>query len=1639
MPIKWSHRVAVFLLLSCVTDVIYGLRFTAEPVDRIVVLDQTLLWNCVAEDDAYSITYRWRFNGASVPLHENQVIYDNGTLLLRKVSSDNVGTYSCLATSGETTLQSRAAKLELAYINPSFSIQPLSQSVMLGENVVLTCYIESLPLADVTWTLNGDKISSGTVTQDSNGTSTLALYPVMYYNVGTYKCVGTNPLTGVYRYSNDASLVVKGQPVFLSSLKSVILPLGYQATFQCYFHGNPEPNVTWLVHFTGDDGSVTSNEVQTSDKYMVYDNGTFIIHNVTKEDEAFYTCNVENSYGEMSQSASLTVTGPATPPDFTFRPTNNTVQQGDTVMFYCDCSGNPEPKVTWEKASIVVSNNGSLSLSDVQAVDTGWYTCLCENDVGTVTQSVYLDVYTLPVITRSPEDVRVRKGTPIVLHCSAAGNPSPSISWVTPRFGSVVTTINEATLYENGSLFISSASLTDTGEYTCLVRNIVGMAMTAGSVTVEVAPVMTLLPVSQGVTVGSRVFLHCQASGVPDPIYSWSKSDEGAITSTSQRQIYMNNTLVIHSVSKPDEGLYRCVAGNDLGVTQAVATITVTVPPSFTTVPNNQTVQLGSLVQLSCVADGDPVPTQKWTKDDRQLVLDDNMELPLDQTLLTIHHIRVTQFGKYTCVISNIAGTESASAWLKIYDIPDFSVFPENTTVTQSATLTLQCQGQAIEVPSVRWYKGREGKMTQLISDSRVTVSNSGVLQIELVDQDSDEGWYTCVLRNSAGEVSKNVFVEVQVPPRILSTNSPQSAVVQSEITLTCKSTGDPTPTLQWIDPSGHVIRLSSTYQMTDSSLKIVSVREIDFGDWTCKYCSQLGCDTALVQLNPEGMPSIESFTGAQDGSLITVECIVEGNPEPYVSFTTKGQSVTSALQGHTVKNNKILIEVEFLKTEYKCLAENVHGTSFKTLSVPSKMETPAVSVTEPGTVTLSWNVPPGLGDLPLTGYILQSKSNLDVSWEPVQVLGHDLLNERSLKVTDLEPNREYIFRMAARNLLGLGEYSDQTTSIRTQSAAPSPPKDVLAIQVDDGLVILMWERSENLNAPIAEVVYEYKVVKPVKKGNVETEIHTQGTVLYNQTFQAEIKGLTEPVIYILSVLAKNIKLNQSSDPVIIELDMTGSGYLEPEPHADNSSLDRDKVIAIVAGSFGGIIVVILIVFLVTRARNHRKSKTLSFLDHRLSLDQFYMENPKTLYNEDKQSSKRKSGISFYSFDESFQSTMGSKGRHNGSMECLDSSLSSDVLLVSRSPLNMDTEVQYPVSQASSKDKLYNETIQETACVQSEIDIPSCDITLAKGASKEDQYLKEKGADKGSNKRPVAISKEDNKGGKDLENDTELIYSSMNPSTSRQENPDQSSDHIYTSIHSSDTQLSNKYSSSAKSSNSGQHKPLLRVLSPDRRTKSTHSVSNLKKKYDSMKFCDELEKSRKERCTRSASPPVRDSNSNEPKPPVRVLSLELLSPSVKTNFEKDRDIKLLSESMVKKMNARNKRYREKCRDMDKNKRNSESAIDKYIKNDFHYPGETPSRDVCTRQSASSDRDSENIESTPLKVDSLSQKARINGHHYGVDLLKGLKGDNSVTNGNEVLGSHEENLKIELKPKNVTDDNFLTEAEIKKELTSAVLY
>jgi len=66
--------------------------------------------------------------------------------------------------------------------------------------------------------------------------------------------------------------------------------------------------------------------------------------------------------------------------------------------------------------------------------------------------------------------------------------------------------------------------------------------------------------------------------------------------------------------------------------------------------------------------------------------------------------------------------------------------------------------------------------------------------------QVSDEGVYTCLATNKAGDVSVNITLNVFIPPSISTTGlSPNSSVVLGlQTAIDCPAKGKPTPQIKW-------------------------------------------------------------------------------------------------------------------------------------------------------------------------------------------------------------------------------------------------------------------------------------------------------------------------------------------------------------------------------------------------------------------------------------------------------------------------------------------------------------------------------------------------------------------------------------------------------------------------------------------------------------------------------------------------------------------------------------------------------------------------------------------------------------------------------------------------------------------------
>ena len=85
--------------------------------------------------------------------------------------------------------------------------------------------------------------------------------------------------------------------------------------------------------------------------------------------------------------------------------------------------------------------------------------------------------------------------------------------------------------------------------------------------------------------------------------------------------------------------------------------------PKATLHPETQTKTEGDNVTLSCVADGNPVPTISWTKDGSSIDTSNNSKISFsaNKTQLSITNVKRTYSGEYRCVAKNSLGNVTSN------------------------------------------------------------------------------------------------------------------------------------------------------------------------------------------------------------------------------------------------------------------------------------------------------------------------------------------------------------------------------------------------------------------------------------------------------------------------------------------------------------------------------------------------------------------------------------------------------------------------------------------------------------------------------------------------------------------------------------------------------------------------------------------------------------------------------------------------------------------------------------------------------------------------------------------------------------------------------------------------------------------
>ncbi|XP_046725155.1 basement membrane-specific heparan sulfate proteoglycan core protein isoform X3 [Silurus meridionalis] len=656
---------------------------------------------------------------------------------------ENSGTYICTSQNSQGRSETRVEVIveggaqvpSVPSVPRAIAREPLLV-VVEGAAAVLHCDAHGFPKPTITWSKGIEPLPLRYQLVNNS----LVIQSVRQEDSGTYTCTATNPM-GTSQVTVRVN-VEKLPKANVTPTGPVRVNVGEPIFLECQGAGEPQPSVIW---HRLDNPNPVPKEYNAVMQILV----------ARPEDSGTYICTAQNSQGRSETRVEVIVEGGdqvPTAPRAIARDPLLVVVEGAAAVLHCDAHGFPKPVITWSKLRAPLPwrhkiVNNELILPSVGRQDSGTYICNATNDMGTSEVTVMVDVETPPYTTTLPDDVAVRVGEVIRLQCIAHGTPPMQFEWSKVN-GNMPARVE----VQGGDLQINLASPSDAGSYKCVVSNKVGRSEAVAKVSVRSPLSVRVSPQVEVKALGSAVEFTCSASGGPEVTLEWLKEGE----TLPHNHHIKDGVLRIENLEKSNEGMYICRATTLFGQAQDTAKLTIQALPKvmINVRTSVQTVTVGTSVEFECYAEGDPVPTVRWSKVGAPLP--DHVQVK--GAMLRIERVMEVDAGQYRCTATNNVGSVQTQVVLNIQSLPQIAAQPDTKEVTVGSTAIFPCIATGYPVPNITWSKRENELPPKCFQDAHVlTVPNVS---------HEDSGTYVCTASNKQGKVE--AFTKLNVHERVM-------------------------------------------------------------------------------------------------------------------------------------------------------------------------------------------------------------------------------------------------------------------------------------------------------------------------------------------------------------------------------------------------------------------------------------------------------------------------------------------------------------------------------------------------------------------------------------------------------------------------------------------------------------------------------------------------------------------------------------------------------------------------------------------------------------------------------------------------------------------------------------------------------
>uniref|UniRef100_A0A8D3B199 Neural cell adhesion molecule 1a n=1 Tax=Scophthalmus maximus TaxID=52904 RepID=A0A8D3B199_SCOMX len=602
-----------------------------------------------------------------------------------------------------------------------------------------------------------------------------------------------------------------------------------------------------------------------------------------------------------------------------------------------------------------------------------------------------------------------------------------------------------------------------------------------------------ITPTQGEISVGESKFFLCEVVGDAKDIDWYAPSGEKILPNRPDifvsRSDETTSTLTIYHANVDSAGIYKCVAKNGDKEAQATVQVKIFQKITFESAPSPQEFSEGDDAEIVCDVISSPPPTLIWkhkgskiqfAKDGESVANHLSSHLTLTMCQCRAHLLLVLDILLVPIIVHNSVSV-----------LPTIRARQSevNATADVGSSALLACDADGFPEPTVTWAHNN----VVLETGDKYSLNEDGS---ELVIKDVakvDEGEYTCIAKNKAGEKAEEVSLNVFVQPKITYLNNQTAAEFDEQVTLTCEASGDPTPTISWsfenrVFAEGQQSLDRNIVVRSHARVSSLTLKNVQFtyaGQYLCTAGNSIGQDDQHMYLEVRYSPKIQGpvATYTWEGNAANISCEVEAHPGASVLWFRDGLQLPSANMTNTKIYNtptashlEVTPDSQYEFGSYNCTATNAMGTESKEFlliqaDVPSS---PEIQGVEPfsSTAVVVFGEPDSMGGVPIIRYRVEWRLP-GQQWTGREYDADDATSR--ITIAGLKPETTYEVKMSAINGKGESESCPASTFKTEPVREPSAPKLEVKVQKGGNSLKVNWIKQDDGGSPIMYYLVRYK------------------------------------------------------------------------------------------------------------------------------------------------------------------------------------------------------------------------------------------------------------------------------------------------------------------------------------------------------------------------------------------------------------------------------------------------------------------------------------------------------------------------------------------------------------------------------------